>query len=288
MPRGKIGKLEMSRLILGTNIITCHMHQRDLWYLKDLSRQYNTDAKILETFALSEANGIDTFMTHHEPRVLGLLKDHRERNRGKMKHIVAPEPKVKTPADYMEVVQELVDGGAAGLYVHGAAVDPMVANGAVKTVGEFVDIIQATGLPAGIACHNLDSMKACLAAKIQPDFYLKTFHHHKYPSCPTPEELAADKSDFYRTHHCQERPHGIWCVNPEETAEVMRGIEQPWIAYKVMAAGAILPKDAFKYAFANGADFILAGMFDFQVAEDAEITRSALVATQERPRPWRA
>lgn len=284
--KGKIGDVEVSRLILGTNIITCHMHQRDLWYLKDLSRQYNTDAKILETFAVSEANGVNTFITHDEPRVLGLLKEHREKHGGKMHHFVAPTPAVKETADYMEVVQRLVDGGASGLYVHGAAVDPLVANNNVKRVGEFVDIIRATGLPAGMACHNLDSLKACIAAGIECDFYLKTFHHLKYPSCPTPEELAADKSDFYRTHRCQERPHGIWCVNPEETAACMAEIKKPWIAYKVMAAGAILPKDAFRHAFDNGADFILAGMFDFQVAEDAKLAGTACIAAHERKRPW--
>jgi hypothetical protein len=284
--KGKIGDIEIGRLILGTNIITCHMHQRDLWYLKDLSRQYNTDAKILETFAVAEANGVNAFMTHDEPRVLALLKEHRDKHGGKMKHFVAPEPKAKETADFMEVVQRLVDGGASGIYVHGAAVDPLVANGNVKRVGEFVDIIRASGLPAGMACHNLDSLKACLAAKIECDFYLKTFHHLKYPSCPTPEELAADKSDFYRTHRCQERPHGIWCINPEETAACMATIKKPWIAYKVMAAGAILPKDAFKFAFDNGADFILAGMFDFQIAEDANLASAAHLAARDRARPW--
>jgi len=285
VPRGKIGKVEISRLILGTNIITAHMHPRDLLYLKDLSSHYNTDEKILETFAISEANGVDAFMTHHEPRVIKLLKQHRDKNRGKLKWFVAPEPKVKEPAEFMNVVQELVDGGAAGIYVHGAAVDPLVAKGKVKTVSEFVDIIKATGLPAGIACHNLDSLKACQTAGLGCDFYLKTFHHWKYPSAPRPDELGAD-TDYFKVFRCQEKPHGFWCLNPEETAAYMRTIKQPWVAYKVMAAGVIPPRDAFRYAFANGADFILAGMFDFQVAEDAQITADVLKALQKRARPW--
>ncbi len=35
----------------------------------------------------------------------------------------------------------------------------------------------------------------------------------------------------------------------------MRTLKKPWIAYKVMAAGVIYPKDGFKYAFDNRADF---------------------------------
>ena len=43
--------------------------------------------------------------------------------------------------------------------------------------------------------------------------------------------------------------------------------------------------DAFQYVFTNGADHSLAGMFDFEIAEDAKIAREALAGVQ-RERPW--
>jgi hypothetical protein len=67
----------------------------------------------------------------------------------------------------------------------------------------------------------------------------------------------------------------------------MQTVKKPFIAYKVMAAGAIPPKDAFEFAVTNGADFILAGMFDFEIAEDARIVRETF-ANVQRKRPLQA
>jgi len=67
----------------------------------------------------------------------------------------------------------------------------------------------------------------------------------------------------------------------------MADVEVPWIAFKIMAAGAIPPADAFKYAFEQGADHILVGMFDFEIATDAQLVRDTL-ANVQRSRPWRS
>ena len=79
----------------------------------------------------------------------------------------------------------------------------------------------------------------------------------------------------------------MWCNNPEETAAFMETVEKPWVAFKVMAAGAITPRMAFPYAYRHGADFIIAGMFDFQVETDVKIAIESLQKVGSRKRPWR-
>jgi len=46
-------------------------------------------------------------------------------------------------------------------------------------------------------------------------------------------------------------------------------------------------KAAFQHAFNSGADFVLAGIFDFQMEDDVRIARDAL-AQIKRTRPWLA
>jgi hypothetical protein len=68
----------------------------------------------------------------------------------------------------------------------------------------------------------------------------------------------------------------------------MKTLPQPFIAFKTMAAGAIFPKDGFRFAFENGADFVCAGMYDFQMVEDVNIACDILRSEIIRERPWYA
>jgi hypothetical protein len=77
----------------------------------------------------------------------------------------------------------------------------------------------------------------------------------------------------------------IFCIDPEETAAFMSKKKQPWIAFKVLAAGAIDPKSGFTYAFENGADFVAVGMFDFNITEDVKVIKEVLSGLK-RPRAW--
>ncbi|HYG34763.1 MAG TPA: hypothetical protein VEC99_08270, partial [Clostridia bacterium] len=77
-----------------------------------------------------------------------------------------------------------------------------------------------------------------------------------------------------------------WCMDPKETIAYMSEVKRPWIAYKVLAAGAIRPQAGLQYAFENGADFAAVGMFDFQIAENVAVTSKVITATQNREREW--
>jgi hypothetical protein len=278
LPTGTIGKLQISRLILGCNLITGSLHSRDLRYVALLSRHYNSEAKILETFAVAEAQGIQTFMTHARPEVVAFVKKHHTQNGGKLQCIVSPVSRPEDRAAYSEEVQRLAGDGINAMYVFGQHTDQAAKAGKIELVRASVEAIKTAGVPAGVAAHSLEAIMACEKEKIGADFYVKTFHHHNYESAPAPGKAVESWS---------ERIPAYWCRDPEGTSAFMATVDKPWIAFKVMAAGAIPPKDAFRYALSNGADFILAGMFDFQIAEDVQIMNSYLARGLARQRPWR-
>ena len=62
-----------------------------------------------------------------------------------------------------------------------------------------------------------------------------------------------------------------WCRDPEALAAWFEKRNEPWIAFKTMAAGAVPPEQALPFAFEHGADYVCMGMMDFQIVDDVNI-----------------
>jgi hypothetical protein len=171
----------------------------------------------------------------------------------------------------MKGIKISIDNGAHSCYVQGGIADNLVMENKTEEIATALELIKQNGLPAGIGAHSLETVKACVDYGLKPDYWMKTLHHTDYWSAKP-----------------KQQNDNIWCTNPEETIEYMKNLEQPWIAYKILAAGAIHPKAGFQYAFENGADFICVGMYDFQIVDDVNIALDALANATERERPWMA
>jgi len=277
IPKGKIGNMEISRLVLGGNLLSLYQHSRDQVYVHRLVQAYNTDAKIQETLALSESMGINTMSGHSHPNIMKNVIAHRK-NGGKMKWIICPTADIENPAQYDKNVQELLDAGTDAIYLWGVHTDQLVAKGKADLIGKTVERVKARGVPCGVGAHDLRVIQESESMKAPCDFYLKTLHHHNYPTGPRADEIKGPYNEY----------PGYWCSQPKETIEFFKAVEKPWFAFKVMAAGTIPPQDAFKYVIDNGADFIIAGMFDFDIEPDAKLINDILAAQPKRDRPWRA
>jgi hypothetical protein len=275
VPSGKIGKFEVGRLICGGNLISGYAHSRDLIYVSSLLKHYFTEEKIFDTWARCEEYGINTMVaSSSDSRVNRLYQGYVKRG-GKIQYIAQVNPQ---PQDLNTSIRLAAEAGAVGAFLLGNLGDKWVREGAVGRVGEVVEIIKEQGLVAGVAGHEVRTPKAVDKAKIDVDFYVKTLHQDNYWSKRRPEQTA-EVIDNYKTDN-------YWCRDCEETVDFFARVKKPWIAYKVLAAGAIPVREGFRYAFESGADFALVGMFDFQVDVDASITRQVLASKLKRARAW--
>jgi uncharacterized membrane protein YphA (DoxX/SURF4 family) len=273
VPKGKIGNLEISRLICGGNLMVGYAHARDLIYVSSLIKRYFTQEKIWETFRLCEACGVNTALLRTAPDILTPLNKYRKQG-GKIQWLAATYPDEK---DLFTNTQEAIDNGADAILIMGNIADRWITGGRIDLYEKWFAHFQGKGLPLGIGAHEIEVVKTMEERRFPVDFYFKTLHSPNYWSWQDDEP----KGDIVLNNL-----DNFWCRKPEETIKYMESVNKPWIAFKILAAGAIKPKEGFKYAFENGADFACVGLFDYQVVEDCNIMTNTLKNLNERKRKF--
>jgi hypothetical protein len=275
IPKATVAGNEYSRLILGGNLLSGWAHSRDLLYVSQLVKAYHNKDRIFSTLLLAEKCGINTLLTN--PILCSLITEYWKRGIGDIQFIsdcagldYDDKGAHASPFDvFLDRIKLAIDSGATSCYIQGETADYYLQNGKTADLEKAMQYVTDRNVSLGIGAHRIETIQTCVENGYNPDFWMKTLHDHNYWSARHPE-----------WHD------NMYCFNPSKTIEYMESLPQPWVAFKVMAAGAIQPKEAFNYAFQNGADFICAGMYDFQMVEDVNITNDILMAGVKRKRHW--
>ena len=284
MPVGKIGNLTLGRLISGSNLISMNMHARDLDYVSALAANYNTEERIFMTLKLCEEYGINSVVLKNHNFKQFRLSKYWDEWGGKMKWLADV---ITTDINkYERLLVEHLELGASGAYLWGGASDIWYHRKKKGNIIKAFEIMKKYDIPVGICAHRIGPIMFCEKEGIVPDFYMKTLHHDRYWSAhPETNRRFIEMFEKDSPEHAEYHDN-MFCHNHEETISFMQDVKVPWIAFKVLAAGAIGAREGIEYAFASGADFICLGMFDFQVKQDVQICLKAIAESKNRKRPW--
>jgi uncharacterized membrane protein YphA (DoxX/SURF4 family)/phosphoheptose isomerase len=283
LPKGKIGEHEISRLVAGGNLVGGWAHARDLIYASSLFKAYNTERKVYETLMLAEQAGINTINIGFPTNAL--IAKYKKATGSKIKVISQIHPDMENK-DYFVNIDKAIDFGVDIVQIQGNQVDWLVRDNQIDVVEKMMDHIRRQGYVAGLASHTVDALIATEEHGIIPDYYMKTMHHDNYWSAHPIENRVPFEVDGKNYLDHNKFHNNCFCLFPDKTAEFVERATVPVMGFKVLAAGAIEPKDGFNWAFEKGADFICVGMFDFQVVEDVNITIDVLNNLQGRTRAW--
>jgi uncharacterized membrane protein YphA (DoxX/SURF4 family) len=283
LPKGKIGNHELSRLILGGNLIGGWAHSRDLIYVPSLFRAYNTEKKIFETLMLAEKAGINSINIGFP--TMDTMQKYKKMTGSKIKVLIQVAPDMEKK-DYFVNINKAVDGGMDIIQVQGNWCDWLVRDNKPEVISKMLEKIRSNKITAGLGAHTIDSLIACEEQGIIPDYYMKTMHHDQYWSAHPRENRFPFEVDGKKYLDHNRFHDNCFCLFPDRTAEFVSRSKVPVMGFKVLAAGALTPEDGFNWAFQKGADFICVGMFDFQIVNDVNIAIDVLGKLKGRTREW--
>ena len=230
LPTIRLGKLEVSRLILGSNPFFGYAHQSGS--LGQQMIEYYTDERIMQVMDDAAALGITTVTAPPEVRWIDLYQKYLDKG-GKLRIWIAQAH--GNPTKMKEEISRGVKGGAKAVFIQGHRVEDTYAAGKFDLVRGWVDHIKSLNVPAGLAAHRPDVHPAAEKAGFPTDFYFQCFF----------------------------RPDTYLNEDREKAIATIRQITKPMIGYKILAAGRLPPAEGFAFALKHLArkDGICVGVF---------------------------
>lgn len=244
MPAIKLGSLDVSRLILGSNPFFGFAHGNPQASPAEM-KSYYTDAQIMTVLDAAAEKGITAVWTPCYENWIRLWNRYQERG-GKMKIWIAQPDRLPMEKE----LEAAFKNGAKAVCIQGICVDDQVGAGRWDVVRGWLELIKSHGLPAGIATHNARTHLEAEERGLPADFYHQTLY----------------------------RPDHYVRAGLEESLATIAKLGKPVVAYKALGAGRFMPKETLPCIFKHlkPKDGICLGMFPKkkdEIAENSALTR---------------
>ena len=267
LPTIKLGKHEVTRLIIGGNPIYGYSHFNRL--LSQYQTTWHTPERVVDLIKHAEAKGINTWQNSYAERTLSDLERYREEG-GRMNWLCLGKP------DWDKNPEKLDDAAKhkpIGIAPHGALGERLFRE---KKLDVLTDLLKRTrdhGILVGLSAHNPALIELSEEKGWDVDYYMCCLYYLTRPR----DELEK----LFGGHV----PLGEVYLpsDPPRMFKVIQSTRKTCLAYKVLAAGrrvesASQVRQCFETAFNNikPTDAVIVGMYQQlsdQVGENAAIVR---------------
>jgi len=269
LPKIKLGRYEVSRLILGGNPIGGFSH-----ISPEVDKQmvdYYTTNNIKLLLRACEKNGINTIQSRGDRHMMRILNEYWNEG-GDIQWIAQIASELK---DIESNVKKIISSKAIAIFHHGTYTDNLWHKGleGITRVKENIKIIRDSGLLTGLGTHRPEVIEHAEKNNWDVDFYMASFYNlaKKHKSV---QAVDGFKEEIFDDN------------DKEKMIRVINQPSKPCLVFKILGAGRkagseIELKQAFEYAFNNikSSDAIIVGMYqryNNQVKQNIGIVKDIL------------
>ena len=268
LPTIKLGKHDVTRLIIGGNPIYGHSHFNRL--LSQHLVAWHTPQRVVELLKHCEAHGLNTWQNSYAERTLSDLERYRAEG-GTMKWLCLGKPDWDQHPDRIDHVAK---HKPIGIAPHGALAEKLHRQNKLDVLANLLKRIRDTGVQVGLSAHNPALLELAEEKGWDVDYYMCCLYYLTRPRDEMEKVLGKDipLGEVYLPS------------DPPRMFGVVQKVKKPCLVYKVLAAGRRVDspaqvRQAFEVAFRNikPADAVIVGMYQElgdQVAENAATVRA--------------
>lgn len=270
LPTMKIGDLEITRLVVGSNPFTGKSHLDKA--TDDDMKDYFSDEQAFAMLRRCEEAGINAIQSRGCMPVMGLIDRYRKSG-GNLLWLAQSAKNLQT---FDEELDEMMKYNPAAVCIHGELADDLYLSGRLHELEGLLNKIRRKNVPCGICAHFPEVLSYAEEKGLKPDYYMASLYNLSQPDRshdlkPTGERF--EESDIPKMY------------------EVIRKLSAPTIALKILGAGRRCEtqeqvRAAFIEAFASmkKGDGVLVGMFDKYIDQpflNAQYTLDAIKRVEE-------
>jgi len=219
LPTVRLGTLEVSRLILGSNPFWGYSHKSP--QLDEEMKRHHTDERIMQILDEAAECGLTALASPPDERWIKLWARYLEKG-GRLKIWISQCH--GRPEQMFEEIDRSIKAGAKAIFIQGARVEEQFGRGNFNVLQSWIERIKEAGLPAGAAAHWPEVHPELERRKFPTDFYYQCMYN------------ASKSSDYSAAER-------------EKAVATIERLEKPVIAYKILGAGRLTASEGFEYAF---------------------------------------